>query len=119
MKKALVILAILASAFSSLAAGADTVKTNNAVTEGRIQHIVGGLVEVHTTYGVRSLDIASPPELARDIVEIGFIRRKKVSGYINYLDDGFAEVITADGTLKIKRYKIRNIILSRESISNL
>ncbi len=101
---------------SASAAFADTlVLPNQNPIHGKITHIVRGIVEMKTENGREKFVRSVSSGEARDMVEIGFFKRKMLTGEIIYLTDRYLEINTTAGKINIDRLRIRNIVLSQET----
>ena len=83
--------------------------------EGHIQDILDGVIIINTDHGeksiVRDVNIYSP----RDIVEVGIMFNKRVSGCVKYLGDDNLIINTSSGKETFNRILVRKIIISHES----
>jgi len=83
--------------------------------EGHIQSVMDGVIIIDTDYGektiVRDVNIYSP----RDIVDVGIIFNKRISGCVKYLGDETLMIDTTSGKQTINRALIRKIIISHDS----
>lgn len=120
MKKCLGILFALGlSCYLSSNAFADSVVTEHGTVKGKIVHVLDGLIEVKTPAGSQYIQRGSTLERALDIIEVGFIKKRTLTGYIMYLDDNSAEIETPTGRVKLYRYNVRNVVLSEQRASDL
>ncbi|MFH0702206.1 MAG: hypothetical protein V2B14_01535 [bacterium] len=116
MRKISAVLLILIVIFANKTqiAKADTIVLNNGVTvNGKIEYILAGFIGIKTKDGNKKIFRQVSKGKARDIVKIGFIKKKKVSGEIFYLDSYTLEITTASGNLEINRMWVRDITLSQ------
>ena len=91
----------------------------NEVIKGKINYVLSGLIEVKTKDGIKKVSRESQKNQIRDIVEIGFLKKKKISGEVYYLDNDELEIATPSGKIKINRFWVRDILLSQQDLPNL
>lgn len=105
---------ILVISFNSPGFCDSIISETGSIVNGKIHTVVGGLVLIKTKEGlqrvVREVDVGK----ARDIVETGFLKRKKHVGRVLYKDNEKLEIKTPQGILSIDIYKVRNIILAQD-----
>ncbi len=95
---------------------ADTLVTKDGkVIEGKIVYCIGSMVSIKTKDGVITINRNLDNGQARDIIEVGLFRKKKLSGEVQYLDEDVLDLGTSKGKISIKRRKIRSITLSHEN----
>lgn len=114
MKKKFILFILLILALPIQKAYSDTVVLQDGTQiEGRIDGILSDFVEIKTPTGLKQVHRKTLNGEARDIVEIGFFKKSKVSGEIFLLNKGLVEMRTPSGNLQLNRLKVRNIVLSQ------
>lgn len=117
MKKVALILlsAIFIFAGTQQQTRADSVMLpDGSVVKGKIVSVLGGMIEIKTDQGRKLITRNLKEGEARDIVEVGFLLRKRIMGEIFYLSGLDVEMSTASGNLSINRINVREIILSQQ-----
>lgn len=98
---------------------ADSIVLQNETLKGKINYILGNLVEISTKDGVKKIPRTVEEIKIRDIIKVGFIKKKIITGKIFYADDDTIEMLTSSGTLKLHRFFVRDIILSAQEAPGL
>lgn len=96
-------------------ASADSVMlSDGTIIKGKIVTVLSGLIEIKTDKGIERISRSLSVGEARDIVEYGFLFKKRLLGEISYLDDNTLEIITSAGNFELNRLWVRHVILSRQ-----
>lgn len=110
-----IIISMLACFITGNMALADSVMLDNGkIVDGKINHILSNCVEIKTDDGIKTIvrNITASNIKVVDNVRAGIFKQKTYYGEIYYKDDKTLEIFTAEGTLKLKKYKVRNINLA-------
>ena len=113
------ILTIFIFAFNTSISKADSVVLQNEMITGKIKYVLFGVIEITTKDGDKKILRSPNGSQIRDIIEVGFLRKKKISGEVTYLDDDFIEILTATSRLHINRIWVKNILLSGKDESDI
>lgn len=112
---AVCIFTMISISISNFAFADTLVLPNQPAIHGKIVHIVKGMVEIKTTNGREKFVRSVSSGEARDMVEIGFFKRKMLTGEVMFLTERYLEMNTAAGKINIDRLRVRNIVLSQET----
>jgi len=97
-------------------ANADSVVLKDgSVVDGRIVNVAGGLVEIKTKTGMQKLYRSVGIGKARDIVEYGFLIKRRIMGEVFFATGSSVEIATSTGNVEINRLLVRQIILSEQT----
>lgn len=106
---------IVLIAVSAPAAMADLViPKSGEVISCKIKYIMGDVVLAKDNDGDMRFIRNTNKYKVRDFVEIGFFKRKRLSGQIQFMDGDSLDLKTHKGVTTIPRYKVRNIILTQD-----
>lgn len=109
------ILAVILSSIMTLAtqniAKADSIVLPEGTITGKINYILGDLVEIQTLEGLKTITRNTSDH--KDIVIAGTLKKSKITGNIFYLDSNTVEVNTSSGSLKLSRFSAKEIIISK------
>lgn len=96
---------------SQVALAKDTVNMfNGTVLKGTITRLTSEMINMKTKFGARKFT-RNQVLNNRDFIEVGFAKKRIITGKIFVISPWFIEMKTPEGLLKIYRYKIRNIVL--------
>lgn len=90
----------------------DTITTKHGTLQGKIKFAVKDFIEIKTNEGERKLWRNPNLHAARDVITVGFFKKKRISGELFIVDDQSVEIKTSTGVLKINRWKVRDISVS-------
>lgn len=114
MRKKFILFILLILVLPVQKAFSDTVVLQDGTQiEGHIDGILSDFVEIKTQNGLKQVHRKTLNGEARDIIEVGFFKKSKVSGEIFLLNRGTLEMRTPSGNLQLNRLKVRNILLSQ------
>jgi len=122
MNKTLVsiLLCILAITSQIQSASADTIiMPDGEVIHGKIDHILSNFIEIRTEDGSKKIVRDVSLQKSRDIIEVGFFKKKKLIGEILYMNDGVLQFATSNATVRLNRLNVRNIIIAPQDFSDL
>lgn len=102
---------VLVMSFASVGI-CDTVNTKQINTNGKINYILRGLIEMKTPDGEKKIWRNISSNSSRDIVTFGFFHPQRISGEVFFVDEKTVEVRTHNGDVRIPRWKIRDISIS-------
>ena len=106
---------VIALSIGAQTANADSVMLpDGSVINGKILTVLGGLVEIKTERGLKKVSRELAIGEARDVVEIGFLLKRRIMGEVYYLADNTLEISTPTGNLSVHRLKVREVILSQQ-----
>jgi hypothetical protein len=117
MKKFILNLLSLALVFTvgMQSANADSVMLpDGAIVKGKIVTVLSGLIEIKTDRGLKKVSREVAVGEARDIVEYGFLIRKRLMGEVFFVNNSTLEITTPTGNLSMNRLWVRDIILSQQ-----
>ncbi|OGI17340.1 MAG: hypothetical protein A2287_10935 [Candidatus Melainabacteria bacterium RIFOXYA12_FULL_32_12] len=106
---------ILAFNIGIQAAKADSIMLpDGSVLKGKILTVLGGLIQIKTERGTKTVSRELAVGEARDIIEVGFLIKRRFMGEVYYINDNTLEISTPTGNLAINRLKVREVILSQQ-----
>ena len=81
------------------------------VVKGKITFVIGNLFEINTNDGIKRFTRSVSSLSAADVVKVGFIHKKLVSGQITYYDANKLVLNQNGATLTIPAVKVRELTL--------
>ncbi|OGH97043.1 MAG: hypothetical protein A2104_09265 [Candidatus Melainabacteria bacterium GWF2_32_7] len=106
---------ILAFNIGIQAAKADSIMLpDGSILKGKILTVLGGLIQIKTERGTKTVSRELAVGEARDIIEVGFLIKRRFMGEVYYINDNTLEISTPTGNLAINRLKVREVILSQQ-----
>jgi ribosomal protein S1 len=112
-KKSVIATLIIILTFSASPAKADSILLpDGEIIKGKVEYVSSSFIKIKTPEGEIKINRAAYDRQARDIVETRFFKNKKISGKIIYCDENNVEIETHAGKTNIKRFFVRNIVLS-------
>ena len=117
MRKFLLTLSLVTLVFTAgtQIARADSVMlSDGSVVKGKISSVLAGMVEVKTDRGTKKLFREVSAGEARDIIEYGFVLKKRIMGEVYLVNNSTIEMATSSGNLSMNRLWVRDIILSQQ-----
>lgn len=113
MKKFALILIFTIFIFFPSSAKADSVILQSGeVVNGKINTILEGLIIVEAKGGQKTIAREISSDKARDIITVGFRKKRSIAGYVYYADKQILYIKSASGDQKINRLWVRDIVLS-------
>jgi hypothetical protein len=83
---------------------------NGTVLKGKVVRVTSEIINVETDQGFRKFSRVQVLN-NRDIVEVGFFKKRIISGKIFFATKYTLEMFTPEGILKMNRFKVKNIVL--------
>jgi hypothetical protein len=88
---------------------------DGSFVNGKINTVLSDLVVIDTKSGTKRIVRDLNAGVTRDIVEIGYFKKQKITGRVIYYDDDKLELKTDKGLLFVPKNKVRNIILAQDA----